>query len=222
MAQISSIPIELRVAILRELTDIQDLLSAILSLRSLYEAFREGQTVAGHVLQKQIDTRLLPHALAILDLESAHKNFKDAKDISHFLDKCRSTSPLQASEQLSRVTLAEALHVMELHHVIQYFAADFATRALALLLEEGIFQTSPPSLSSNEVYRIERSFYCFELYRCLFGVPPIKSRLAFSAEEQRDLFFERHAPWEKEQLACVHDYLLEQLSPGISPFSPSR
>ena len=61
------------------------------------------------------------------------------------------------------------------------------------------------------MYRIERSFYTFEIYCSLFG----KSRSRLSLNDQLDLFFNRFAPWENEQLACVHDFLLDELKPGI-------
>jgi hypothetical protein len=35
-----------------------------------------------------------------------------------------------------------------------------------------------------------------------------------SLEEQKYVFFSKLSPWENEQLACVHGYLLRLITPG--------
>lgn len=32
-------------------------------------------------------------------------------------------------------------------------------------------------------------------------------------------YFDLFAPWENEQLACIHDYLLGTIAPGLTPFN---
>lgn len=34
----------------------------------------------------------------------------------------------------------------------------------------------------------------------------------FEKQEQRDIFFDKFAPWENEQLGCIHDYLIEEIT----------
>lgn len=34
-------------------------------------------------------------------------------------------------------------------------------------------------------------------------------------DDQREAYFAYFAPWENEQLACIHDYLLEVITPGL-------
>lgn len=38
--------------------------------------------------------------------------------------------------------------------------------------------------------------------------------------DQREAYLAHFAPWENEQLACIHDYLLEIIAPGLSFILP--
>lgn len=51
-----------------------------------------------------------------------------------------------------------------------------------------------------------------ELYINIFGY---SSGEAFTDEEQYKEFFDRFAPWENEQFACVHYHLLIQVANGM-------
>lgn len=204
-------PVELRSAILRQLPRVEDIFSAIQSNKSLYEALREDSTTVSYVFHKQIDAKLLPYAAAFLELDKTPRNTPHHKDFSLILEKCFSLTPSQVSEQLAQITLREALHVMDLHKTIQRLATKYSAQALALLQDEELLKSSMLSFTPSEIYRIERSFFTLEIYCSLFG----QSRSRLSLNDQIDLFFERFAPWENEQLACVHDFLLDELKPGM-------
>ncbi|KAJ6024278.1 hypothetical protein N7540_005075 [Penicillium herquei] len=213
---ISNIPVELRSAILRQLPTVQDLLSAIQSNKSLYEAFQEDSTTVSHVLQKQIDTRLFPYVASFLELDKAPQIPRQYKYVAPILEKCFLVAISPNNETLAHITLCEALHVMQLHNTVQRFARKYATQVIELLENEGLFHTSACSLTPSENYRMERSFYIFEVYCTLFG----RSRTPLPLDYQLDAFFKRFAPWENEQLACVHDFLLDELEPGMIASSP--
>ncbi|KAJ5714845.1 zinc finger domain protein [Penicillium malachiteum] len=58
---------------------------------------------------------------------------------------------------------------------------------------------------------MERSFYTFEVYCSLFG----QSETPLPLDDELETFFKRFAPWENEQLACVHDFLVDELEPAF-------
>lgn len=67
-------------------------------------------------------------------------------------------------------------------------------------------------LSTNEVTRIERSLYRFEIYCNLFRD---SAQFTFApGPEQREAYFSKFSPWENEQLACVQDYLSGAIREG--------
>ncbi|KAJ5658405.1 uncharacterized protein N7484_002054 [Penicillium longicatenatum] len=204
---IPSTPVELRSYILRQLPMIEDVLSAIQSSRSLYEALQEDNTIVAYVLHKQIDSKLLPYAAAFLELDRAPRIKLHHKDVSLILERCFSGTTSQASEQLARIALREALHVTDLHKAIQKFTTKYSAQALSHLQDEKPLKSSMRSFSHSEIYRIERSFYTYEVYCSLFG----QSRSRLSLNDQLDVFFKQFTPWENEQLACVLEFLLEEL-----------
>ncbi|KAJ5726783.1 zinc finger domain protein [Penicillium malachiteum] len=89
--------------------------------------------------------------------------------------------------------------------------AKYVAGAAEFLNNVGIFHTSAHSFSPSENYRIERSFYIFQVYCSLFG----QSKTPLPFDDQLDKFFKRFAPWENEQFACVHDFLLDELEPAF-------
>ncbi|KAJ5554104.1 zinc finger domain protein [Penicillium frequentans] len=203
-------PVEIRSAILRQLPRVEDIFSAIQSNRSLYEALGEDKTTVSHVLHKQIDAKLLPYAAAFLEHDKTLRITRHQKDV--ILENYFSLTSSQASEKLGQISLREARHVMDLHNTVQRLATKYSAQALALIQNEELFKTSMLSFTPSEIYRIERSFYTLELYCSLFG----QSRSRLSRDDQIDLFFKRFAPWENEQLACVHDFLLDELKPAFN------
>ena len=84
---ILNIPLELRSAILRQLTRVEDVFSAIQSNKSLYEAFREDNTTVSYVFHRQIDVKLLPYAAAFLELDKTPRIIRHHKDFSLILEK---------------------------------------------------------------------------------------------------------------------------------------
>ena len=76
------------------------------------------------------------------------------------------------------------------------------------------FKLSP---TRQELRRIERALYRFEIYCDLFReIPNERSSTIPSAinSEQSQLFFAKFAPYENEQLGCIHDFLVRAISPS--------
>jgi hypothetical protein len=214
MARILGLPIELRISILQELSDIGDLFSAVSSHRLLAEALHESPTIVGHVLGNEIDARLWPVAMTIWQMRTRRNDTKvyDERDASSILEECQSTTPQEAWKYLNTVDLAEAhKYFHQLHCAINKFTTDFISMALGFLAVDGVLQHSPPVPSPTEVYRVQRAFYFFELFCCLWDDGPYISDWDRQWSMPLSVGFD---PWINEQLASVYEYLLRQLTIG--------
>lgn len=60
--------------------------------------------------------------------------------------------------------------------------------------------------------RIKRTLYYFETFRNWFRDP---SDARVLLEERMSVFFFTFAPWEVEQLGCIHDFLFDQMKLGV-------
>lgn len=67
------------------------------------------------------------------------------------------------------------------------------------------------SFTPQEISRVERAFYHFELYCVFFGDK--KSRVLEKDEAQRVAFWSHFAPWEIEQIASVVELIQNGLLP---------
>jgi hypothetical protein len=210
---LESLPIELRSLILQNLPDIRSLISSLLAHSSLYDAFRDDHTITVKVLKNQISPpSLLYHALAVH--QSASLRPRSRHQVQELLNSYHKTASTQLFCLLPQVSLSDALRMAKIYEHVVFFTANFVSVTLPLLSSSKDTQDSllaPPSPS--ELHRIQRSFYRFELYCNLFRRHRrSKPDTLFSAKEQGEIFFKRYSPSENEQLACIHDYLLQQLS----------
>ena len=202
-------PVELRQELLGFLPDLISLRSAVLTCSSFYEAFISAEVlVTTRVLGNQVDLEVLPEALAVL--ESSHLQPWTRQRIQDFVrDHLDSRKPQLPSQW----TLAQAISLGSLHRHVQSFATAFASDALTKQLGANELNTIPNyPPSHDEIHRIQRALYRFELYCNLFRDP---KRTLFNIKEQIPLFFFKFSPWEIEQLGIIHDYLFRVISPGI-------
>ena len=194
------LPHEIRVAIFSYLPDVSSVKALALTCSYFLHTFRSVKwIVLDSVLRAQIDPELW--SLAIMVLSSSRLEPWSRKGVFRCLTQHYD------ERGLSQCTGLEALYLSELHKHVQFFAADFASSIL-----DPVYQVEA---SPREIRRFERAFYRFELYCNLFRRRKGCGEERFSAQEQRSYFFARYPPWENEQLACVHDYLFEQLSLGM-------
>lgn len=200
---LTSLPPEITQAIFCCLPDVASLKSLVLSHSSLYHVYLDAESlVLGEILRRQIGSEMISFATVL----SKSYNLRPWSKAG-VLDIL---SRLHEREAPMLWTLPQALCVSQFHTHVEFFVAGFAVAKLA--------DETPKELSSHEKLRITRSFYLFELYCNLFRARKSVKTDRFSAEEQRDLFFTRFAPWENEQLGCIHDYLFEQFCIGTYPY----
>ena len=118
-------------------------------------------------------------------------------------------------------TLHSALELSEIHGHVQYFAYKFASFALSHNPVSGRPEKKAASISLSEITRIQRTLYRFEIYYNIFAEPvgpQCGRRTDFNHDSfdhdmiVRDGYLSKgFAPWENEQLACIRDFLLEEL-----------
>lgn len=197
----TSLPVEMKQAILSTAPDVASLKSLVSSCSCFYHCFCGAESSILHnILRRQIGPDLMPLAAIVSESYRLRPWTKEgALDV---------LSQLFEHRALASWTLPGASYVSQLHGHVEFFVADFVATKLS-----NETQTKP---SESEVHRIRRTFYLFELYCTLFRARPSKKN-RFSKDDLRDLFFKKFAPWENEQLSCIHDYLFEQLSVGTYP-----
>ena len=206
---LEQLPLELIQLILTELPDVSNLKSAALTGPCLYYAFMGAEVlITKEVLLRQIHTDLLHDALAEI---SSRRDTWTAEEAEVFLAQyfSRSQQPFHPSLQWK---LSQALPLCRLYSLIELFTVDLTTPVLAgnPVSKDPESGPSPRPLSQTEKNRIIRNFYRFQIYCNIFRdeSPPI------SVYRQRKSYFAHFAPWENEQLACIHDYLLNIITPG--------
>lgn len=164
----------------------------------------------------------MPEALAVLRSTKLPKVL-DHDTLTQFIDKYFET--LRNDSLSVGWTLSEAAGMERSHHLIQQFTDDFAAHALTHHPDTGELLTRYESPSGQELQRIQRSFYRFELYCNLFSRrakvhrrDPINSK-----DKEHKYLFARFAPWELEQLVCIYDFLYRQISERmVSVYFPFR
>jgi hypothetical protein len=206
---LEQLPLEAKQAILSALTDLTTLKATALTCSSLYSAFKNAEElIITQVLLNEVGIDVLPEAII------AHASKTGAKPEAFTSEHLQTRNPLRKV----RWKFSEALPLSNSAKYVNYFACDFAKSGLATKLD-----VSALDPSREELDRIKRAFYRFEIYSNIFpSMGPPEQRLPPIQNMAPATFFENFSPWENEQLACVHDYLFSIFAPSIfSHFAPS-
>ncbi|WEW56217.1 hypothetical protein PRK78_001656 [Emydomyces testavorans] len=206
------LPPELIQLILAALPDVMSLKSAALSCWSMYEAFIGAeQLITSQVLTAQLNLDLLEYALLVREAAKHTVPWTQQEVLSFIRRHLLVTSPTVAQRTWS---LSEALPMGDLYDHIRYFTDDFVSNALTAPLAPAKREPGLWELSRGEVNRIETAFYRFEIYCKMFKT---EVKCDDTDEDNEDLryykedFHDVFSPWENEQLACVHYYLLKKV-----------
>lgn len=217
---IYTLPLELRILILRQLWDMGDLTAAIASHESLAEAFANCSTttLVAEVLQNEIDSRLWPLAITIWQVRTLRKQYviRDGQDAWKVLQDCHAYDPDSAWEVLCSVGLDEAQEYFhDLHQTIHHFSTDLLSQATKCLSAGHPRELHIPT--SSEAYRVQRSFYYYELF-CLIWGNGKRVPADWDLNVSWGLTME-FSPWMSEQVATVYEYLIRRLRNGIRLYS---
>jgi hypothetical protein len=236
-ATLTGLPLELRQAILSHADSTRTLRAAAVAGRCFHEAVQGsgGSIVVSQVLSRVLPLSLLPEAFAVFK-SSQNQDLMGEARIRFVDDYFRSLHDCISH----RLTLSEAASLESFHELVSELATDFAFRALSRHPRTGVVvdQAEVAPMSAQEVQRIQRAFYRFQLYCNLFHAPAqVKAhratfvRVSSAGQAARsqwrrdvlsnqcDMFLSRFAVWESEQLASVYDFLYHEISERTSSIS---
>ena len=221
MTGIGSIPLDLRVAILKELADIGDLSAATATNTSFAEAARGSPTIVGHVLANEIHHSLWPLAVAIWQIRTCRRTLQvcNGQDAWLALRDCLLARPEDAWEHLCKVKLPEARKFFHrLHQAIDIFTTEYISQALVCLASRDSLHQPVYTASANEILCVQRAFYLFEILCCIFDGNHY-SCWDFTWSQPLNLEFD---PWVNEQIASVYEFLLSKVSISKLPSRSRR
>lgn len=213
-----SLAVEIRQAILCEISDIETLDAALEADASLQSAFSGFPSlILGRIVQNIVPSSLLPDIHACL--ASRHFN-KKTWSIDRVLKISDNYFRRQVPEQI-QWELDDIRYISNIHQAIKLFVEEFSFSTLSTT------ESAPPSpISPSERHRIMSTFYRFEIYSNLFqpyaNYPWGLRSNDIDKDMVNTIFFSKFAPWENEQFACIYDHLVQKISPGMIRFSYHR
>ncbi|KAM3064801.1 hypothetical protein ACMFMG_008718 [Clarireedia jacksonii] len=206
-ATVADLPCEVIASILKNLDNIHSVLPCILVSRKFYLSYQEHPSIKKEIVINHITPSLLPYAVAVRAASHLPKPLS-AASIDKILDIIYAPqAQLNAHQGLDEMILDDLLHMVRMHDIIQNLVIEFADSAWSILSPDDT------DLSTSEYFRFSRAFYRFELLCSLFSYQsPLFSDLEDSKAKSQ--FLSRHAPWENEQIGCIHDFLERKMSKG--------
>ncbi|KAI1307128.1 hypothetical protein F5Y03DRAFT_126745 [Xylaria venustula] len=211
---VEKLPVELLQEVLECLPDVPSLYAAILSCSSFHSAFIGAEcAISTAVLFNQIKVEVLPEAMIACDsalLRPHDPNPKSRETILNFV----TCNFLQRPTGHGLWPLWKALHLGRLHFYVDALAKEFAVSALS---KSPLNQLNRLP-ARQESCRIERTLYRFEIYCNIFreNEKRFSSSPSTVLSDRKRLFFDNFTPYENEQLGCIHDFLIQIVSPSFN------
>ena len=214
---LESLPTEIQILILLQISTLKDLQSLIHASAHFYAAFRLSKAeVLSAVLRRIIHPSAISDALSAVTAERFEHERIDKEQITHFLDYFKTV------HDVTRVIpLSKSISLCQLHESVDYFVQRCSKQWLSVLqdrswaLEPSLDledRSKPKPLSFIEEARLQRALYRFEFYcRIYQSLDALYSRPVFDATNQSRDFLALFPHWQIEELACVRDYVYQQL-----------
>lgn len=209
---LEQLPNEIKSAIFAALPDVRSLRCVILAGRVLYFAFKSDESsIVRQVLSHQIQQCVLGDAVTVWKAKRAELKGWNRQHIDRLFEGYH----YGTDAFLQTCDLASALEIARFRETVQSLSSCLADQSLRSFSEKygngDVFQAA----SQKEMIRIERAFYRFELYCVFFG--NTEERLIDPGRKQREAFWDRFAPWEIEQIACVYEHVRLEVRSGMLP-----
>ncbi len=213
-ASLDGLPFELKLVILRELSDLQ-------SLRNLIDASASYREVASHsllfkVFVKDVHPELLFElSLIKTTLENNRDLSTSVSDIREYVQGHRASPKLPSIYEQLAPDLA--LKILSIQVAVHHATKQFCQPMLSHNPLTGEAVTNKIPLSHNEIRRIHRAFYHFELFCIVFKKlelhrnDPLISQteqMAFDARGRCLLFLSLFEAFKMEELAIVRDFIM--------------
>ena len=233
-ASLEDFAVEIQQAILHQMPDLSTLRALVSASPSYFRAYQsQRHSILSNILLRDIHPDVLFDVLAIVDALKLPRNYDDyVPQLKTFIEQYKTTrDSLHVALEPIEPTTKENL--WEFHQSVIDVTKDFCDHALSTHPVTGHGLNHRTSLSPNEVRRIHRAFYRYELFTVLFRVPdsyeeeqferhrdrdPDRARLAVQRDSIRSLdsqdksilFFALFKAWEVEEIACVRDYIMRR------------
>ncbi|UKZ75142.1 hypothetical protein TrVFT333_002815 [Trichoderma virens FT-333] len=192
------LPPEMLRVILTSFDSLHDLYSLIKASSQCFRIYRiTPELILSSVLKRAIHPDALYHALAAVHVDPDEVSNRDNDEQSwQFLDSYFQRDPalLEFPRGMNGI-----ISLAKLNNLVSSLANDYICRTLHALYAKQA--------------RIQRAFFRYELYsRCFPVNPSVPRESIFSADEQFNHFIQQMAPWEVEELSCLHEYFWVRVS----------
>ncbi|KAL7909026.1 hypothetical protein GGI35DRAFT_424868 [Trichoderma velutinum] len=220
------LPPELLRLILTSFDSLPDLYSFIQASPECFRIYRiTPELILSAVLRRAIHPDALYHALAVAHVDpEEYTNPENDEQLWQFLDSYFQRDP--ALLEFPR-NMKGIIALAKLNNMVSSLANDYICRTLHALYASEEKQQNPhllaapctchaacqSGLSATEHARLQRAFFRYELYsRCFPVSPRIPDESIFAADDQFSHFLQQMAPWEVEELSCLHEYFWVRVS----------
>jgi hypothetical protein len=215
---LANLPQEVLRIILAFLDDIDSLLSAVSSCRTIYCAFHSfpSPLIASLVLH-EIGPAVLPECIQTLRAAAVRRQSpvihrqdrlpyaEVPAAIQHFFNAQNDTPEFEWS-------LSNGIIAIRLHSVVNNLAQSIADEYLGHWNSLVLHGNQVP-VTASEIKRIQRALYRFETYRNL--LPPPERADDVDYKRGHEIFFSQYLPWEIEQLGSIYESLWRRAIPGM-------
>lgn len=233
-ADLEDVAVEIQQAILQQMPDLPTLQALISASPTYLRAYRsQRHSILSNILLRDIHPDVLFDVLAIVDALKLPRNYDDyVPQLKVFIEQYKTA---RASLHMALKSLEPSTKetMWEFHQSVMDVTEDFCDYALSQHPVTGQGLNHRTSLSPNEVRRIHRAFYRYELFTVLFRTSlgyreeqykrrrdrdPDRARLALQRDSIRSLdnqdrsflFLAIFKAWKAEEIACVRDYIIHR------------
>ncbi|KAI0868245.1 hypothetical protein GGS24DRAFT_482946 [Hypoxylon argillaceum] len=208
---IENLPLELVQMILSFLPGPRALRTAVLSCPLFYYSFLGfKESITTQVLLNRIDISVLPEAMMSLEASELRSMNRASAHFYCMIHEITVDHLRQRPTARRSWSFLEALHLERRHAIVEELSQDFISRSFKAIERrfELYFERPGWKATHNERRRIERALYRYDIFSAMFSRGCGETEgLAHDYGYQEDGFFQYFAPWENEQLSCIHHHV---------------
>ena len=233
-ASLEDVPVEIQQIILHQMPDFTTLQALISASPCYLRAYRsQRHSVMSDVLHRSIHPDVLFDAMAVVEALKLSRNYDDyVPNLKAFVEQYKTTRVLMDSG-VEPIEPSPMVNLWQFHLSVIDVTQDFCDHVLSSHPVTGQSLDHYTSLSPNEVRRIHRAFYRYELFTRLFQEPDFyleeqrkrsrdrnwgrtslalqrNSKRSLDAQDRSFLLLAIFKPWEVEEIACVRDHIMRR------------
>lgn len=211
-SRLDALPPEIQALIMTHTSSLHSLYALIRASRRLYRVFsRSKQRIISATIHKMVHPEALPDAWANALLSCREPPLRTHEDSLAFIEMYEKDMKKDVPK-LIPLTMCKT--ICQLHQSIEYLCRGFVDRCATFCAKHGFpLGAGSLSLSWTEEGRIQRAFYCFQLYGLLLCNANISGDFldAYLMSSYAMRFIGNLPGYQIEELACLRHYLLVHL-----------